>query len=132
MIDLRLRLNKFETNSEVKKKSRGLGIKNDLFKKISGSFVKAAISGNVPRISARELLANLHDENTQGKISKLIGKQKTHWAIEYIDRVLLSAFLSYAEPHLPEEMVDRVNSLKKISDLRFPSEWFPEARQMQR
>lgn len=46
--------------------------------------------------------------------------------------MLLSAFLSYAEPHLPEEMVDRFNSLKKISDLRFPSEWFPEARQMKR
>lgn len=52
--------------------------------------------------------------------------------VEYIDRALLSAFLSYAEPHLPEEIVDRFNSLKKISDLRFPSEWFPEARQMQR
>ncbi|KAI8993246.1 P-loop containing nucleoside triphosphate hydrolase protein [Pilobolus umbonatus] len=29
-------------------------------------------------------------------------------------------------------MAEKISSLKKISDLRFPSEWFPEARQMQR
>ncbi|KAI8059402.1 P-loop containing nucleoside triphosphate hydrolase protein [Gilbertella persicaria] len=29
-------------------------------------------------------------------------------------------------------MVDQFNSLRKISDLRFPSEWFPDARQMKR
>ncbi|KAI8390268.1 P-loop containing nucleoside triphosphate hydrolase protein [Blakeslea trispora] len=29
-------------------------------------------------------------------------------------------------------MVDRFNSLRTISDLRFPSEWFPDARQMKR
>lgn len=52
--------------------------------------------------------------------------------IEYVDKALLSAFYNFAEPHLPEEAVEKFNSLRKISDLRFPSEWFPDARQMQR
>lgn len=70
-LDLRNRLNKFATNREVKKKSRGLGIKSDLFKSISKSYVKAALKGNIPRISARQLLANLNDENTDGRLKKI-------------------------------------------------------------
>jgi ATP-dependent RNA helicase SUPV3L1/SUV3 len=42
------------------------------------------------------------------------------------------AFYNYAEAHLPENIVEKFNSLRKLSDLRFPNEWFPEARQMQR
>lgn len=49
-----------------------------------------------------------------------------------IDRVLLTSFYNYAEPHLPEHIQESLRSLKQVSDLRFPAEWFPEARQMQR
>lgn len=33
---------------------------------------------------------------------------------------------------MPKEIQEEYDSLRKLSDLRFPSEWFPEARQMQR
>ncbi|KAI9473859.1 MAG: P-loop containing nucleoside triphosphate hydrolase protein [Benjaminiella poitrasii] len=51
---------------------------------------------------------------------------------ESLDKAILSEFFTYAEPYLPESIVDRFKSLIKISDLRFPSEWFPDARQMKR
>ncbi|KAI8337981.1 P-loop containing nucleoside triphosphate hydrolase protein [Chlamydoabsidia padenii] len=33
---------------------------------------------------------------------------------------------------MPQNVLNEYSSLRKLSDLRFPSEWFPEARQMQR
>ncbi|ORZ07825.1 P-loop containing nucleoside triphosphate hydrolase protein [Absidia repens] len=33
---------------------------------------------------------------------------------------------------MPQEVLNEYSSLRKLSDMRFPSEWFPEARQMQR
>jgi len=49
-----------------------------------------------------------------------------------IDKALESAFLKYAEAYIPEEKLEKFNSLRSISDIRFPSEWFPDARQMKR
>ncbi|CAO3632708.1 unnamed protein product [Mucor hiemalis] len=113
---LKARLYKFQQTTSVRKKSAGLGIRGKLFFEISDTFVKAALAGKIPRITAKELYNSFNpDEGT-----------------EYIDRALLSAFFNYAEPQLPEEVVEKFNSLRKISDLRFPSEWFPDARQMQR
>jgi ATP-dependent RNA helicase SUPV3L1/SUV3 len=44
----------------------------------------------------------------------------------------MSSFYEYAEPFMPQEVSSEYSSLRKLSDMRFPSEWFPEARQMQR
>jgi ATP-dependent RNA helicase SUPV3L1/SUV3 len=49
-----------------------------------------------------------------------------------LDSYLYTHFLEYAEPHLPKDIVSKLTSLKKITDLRFPHEWYPEARRMQR
>ncbi|KAI9288380.1 P-loop containing nucleoside triphosphate hydrolase protein [Umbelopsis sp. AD052] len=49
-----------------------------------------------------------------------------------LDSYLYTRFLEYAEPHLPKEITSKLTSLKKITDLRFPHEWYPEARRMQR
>lgn len=49
-----------------------------------------------------------------------------------MNRVLFQAFIDYAEPFLPKETVNKIRYLIKLSDLRFPSEWFPEARGIQR
>lgn len=109
-------MDKFAQNPVVRRKSAGLGIRGKLFSEISNTFVKAAYAGNIPRITAKELYASFNEEEGS----------------EMIDRALLNAFYNYAEPYLPEDAVERFNSLRKISDLRFPSEWFPDARQMQR
>ncbi|KAI9355226.1 P-loop containing nucleoside triphosphate hydrolase protein [Pilaira anomala] len=113
---LKMRISKFKNNSLIRKKSAGLGIRGDLFTEISDKFVKAAIAGKVPRISGEELFAVYNDSDYT----------------EFIDRALLSAFYHFAEPLLPKDIVEKFGSLKKISDLRFPSEWFPDARQMKR
>ncbi|KAI9488567.1 P-loop containing nucleoside triphosphate hydrolase protein [Zychaea mexicana] len=49
-----------------------------------------------------------------------------------MDKFLLHHFFSFAETRLPNRIKDNIQSLKQLSDLRYPSEWFPEARQMQR
>ncbi|GAA5798947.1 hypothetical protein HPULCUR_004356 [Helicostylum pulchrum] len=112
--NLKAKLQKFGQNASVRRKSAGLGIRGKLFSEISDNFVKEALAGTIPRISASELLAIYNDDEGP----------------ECIDKALLSAFYNYAEPFLPEESLERFNSLRKISDLRFPSEWFPDARQM--
>lgn len=120
----------------MRKKSAGLGIRGKLFSEISDTFVKAALAGNIPRITARELFNSFNPDEGAGNrmypfcVLTPILTHKLH--LDYIDRALLSAFFNFAEPHLPEEVVEKFNSLREISDLRFPSEWFPDARQMQR
>ncbi|KAI7904750.1 P-loop containing nucleoside triphosphate hydrolase protein [Cokeromyces recurvatus] len=114
--NLKIKLHTFTSNAEIKRKASGLGIRGGLFSRVSNAFVKAALEGKLPRINARTLYNSFNEDEGQG----------------YIDKVLLSEFFTYAEPHLPSEIVDRFNSLRKISDLRFPSEWFPDARQMKR
>lgn len=52
--------------------------------------------------------------------------------IASVDRVLLTSYYNYAEPRLPEHIQESLRSLKQVSDIRYPAEWFPEARQMQR
>lgn len=69
------------------------------------------------------------EKNDTGGLFFFTDKQCT---LEFIDRALLSAFYNFAEPLLPKDIVEKFSSLKRISDLRFPSEWFPDARQMKR
>lgn len=134
---MKSKLQKFGQNASVRRKSAGLGIRGKLFSEISDNFVKEALAGTIPRISASELLAIYNDDEGTGKRER---KEKDFFCIyntnlvniECIDKALLSAFYNYAEPFLPEESLERFNSLRKISDLRFPSEWFPDARQMRR
>ncbi|KAG1143552.1 hypothetical protein G6F37_003418 [Rhizopus arrhizus] len=114
--ELKRKLGRFSKNIHVRRQASSLGIKSKLFKDISDSFVKAALAGQIPRCTAKELASGYTKEEGS----------------DYIDRALLQAFIEFAEPYLPKEVVHKVNSLKKLSDLRFPSEWFPEARQMKR
>ncbi|KAF7721322.1 hypothetical protein EC973_004866 [Apophysomyces ossiformis] len=92
-----------------------MGIRGALFSDISEKFTKAALAGAIPRCDANAVLAVYDDEG-----------------IASVDRHLLSCFYDFALPYLPEDTVGKFRSLRKLSDLRFPSEWFPEARQMQR
>ena len=49
-----------------------------------------------------------------------------------IDKFLLQHFFTFCESKLPPKVAENIQSLRELSDLRYPSEWFPEARQMQR
>ncbi|KAI7867668.1 P-loop containing nucleoside triphosphate hydrolase protein [Spinellus fusiger] len=49
-----------------------------------------------------------------------------------MERSISLSFYKFAEPYLPESAADELKSTIKLTDLRFPSEWFPEARQIQR
>lgn len=62
---LKARLNKFQQTTSVRKKSAGLGIRGKLFFEISDTFVKAALAGKIPRITAKELYNSFNpDEGT--------------------------------------------------------------------
>ncbi|KAF1805349.1 P-loop containing nucleoside triphosphate hydrolase protein [Mucor lusitanicus] len=110
------KLHKFSRNASARRKSKNLGISNKLHNQVATRFVEEALRENIPRITAKELLSSLE-------------KNDDHTAI---DKALESAFLKYAEAFIPEEKLEKFNSLRSISDIRFPSEWFPEARQMKR
>ncbi|KAG0191615.1 hypothetical protein DFQ28_011454 [Apophysomyces sp. BC1034] len=112
---LKARLSAFGRNGTVRKKAGNMGIRGALFSEIAEKFAKAVAAGEVPRCNAEGVLAVYDDDG-----------------IVSVDRYLLSCFYDFAVPHLPEETIGKFQSLRKLSDLRFPSEWFPEARQMQR
>ncbi|KAK4519679.1 uncharacterized protein ATC70_009918 [Mucor velutinosus] len=114
--NLEQKLRKFSRNNNARRKSKNLGISNKLHNQIVVRFVEEALHENIPRITAKELLSSLESNDN-------------HTAI---DKALESAFLKYAEAFIPEEKLEKFNSLRSISDIRFPSEWFPDARQMKR
>ncbi|KAI8973805.1 P-loop containing nucleoside triphosphate hydrolase protein [Mycotypha africana] len=113
--NLSLQLEKFKRSQKVIRKARELGVPRDLFKELSKPFVTAVISGKIPSLSLTTLYS-----------------QKNKDESAFLDKAILSAFLDYCAPHLPEDQRDRYVSVRKLSDLRYPSEWFPEARQMRR
>ncbi|KAI8885700.1 hypothetical protein K501DRAFT_322263 [Backusella circina FSU 941] len=113
---LKTRLLQFPRDPTVRRKASGLGIRGKLFTDISEDFSKAALAGAIPRCRTEEIYQIYNEDE----------------GYESINRALLSAFYNYAEAYLPENIVEKFNSLRKLSDLRFPNEWFPEARQMQR
>ncbi|RCH97124.1 ATP-dependent RNA helicase supv3l1, mitochondrial [Rhizopus azygosporus] len=114
--ELDRKLKNFSKSVHFRREASCLGINTKLFREISESFVKAVAAGEIPRCTVRNLLSGY----TGNDISA------------YLDKELLQCFLDYAKPFLPEDIVDKVNSLRKISDLRYPTEWYPLARQMQR
>ncbi|KAJ8663205.1 hypothetical protein O0I10_001382 [Lichtheimia ornata] len=113
---LQARLKAFRSNGMLQKKAAGMGIRGKLHKQLSSEFVAEALEGNVEGCNAKAVLEGYNPDE----------------GIASIDRVLLTSFYNYAEPHLPEHIQESLRSLKQVSDLRFPAEWFPEARQMQR
>ncbi|CEP11137.1 hypothetical protein [Parasitella parasitica] len=114
--NLQSKLRKFVKDDTIRRKSQNLGIANKLYKQIVNNFVKEAMLENIPRITAKQLLASINGND----------------AHSFIDKELESAFFTFAEPSLPKEKIEKFHSLRSISDIRFPSEWFPEARQMKR
>ncbi|CAO3620496.1 unnamed protein product [Cunninghamella echinulata] len=108
-------LTNFPKNIYAEKRARQLGIPNKKFFVLSEKFVKEALAGNIKRCTPKILTRVLTEDGTHG-----------------LNRYLSSTFNDFAEPYMPKEVQEEYNSLRKLSDLRFPSEWFPEARQMQR
>ncbi|KAI9323150.1 P-loop containing nucleoside triphosphate hydrolase protein [Dichotomocladium elegans] len=113
---LKSRLLAFRANNGLRHKIHNIGIKGGLYKKLSAQFINDAKEGSVPGCDAAAVLRHYNADE----------------GLESIDRVLFSSFLSHAEPQLPQNIRENIQALKEVSDLRFPSEWFPEARQMQR
>ncbi|KAG1384457.1 hypothetical protein G6F61_000422 [Rhizopus arrhizus] len=109
-------IHKFNTNQSIRQQARSLGIKDKLFKEISTNFLQRVLAKEIPHCSLNEL--PLGYQSKEGP--------------DHMNRVLFQAFIDYAEPFLPKETVNKIRSLRKLSDLRFPSEWFPAARGMQR
>lgn len=113
---LQARLKAFQSNGVLQKKAAGMGIRGKLHRQLSSDFVTDALAGNVKGCDAKAVLEGYNP----------------YEGIASVDRVLLTSYYNYAEPRLPEHIQESLRSLKQVSDIRYPAEWFPEARQMQR
>lgn len=127
----------FSKSVHFRREASCLGINTKLFREISESFVKAVAAGEIPRCTVRNLLSGYTGNDISGKHQIFLYSFSLNlffffFLLAYLDKELLQCFLDYAKPFLPEDIVDKVNSLRKISDLRYPTEWYPLARQMQR
>ncbi|KAI8646471.1 P-loop containing nucleoside triphosphate hydrolase protein [Parasitella parasitica] len=114
--NLRIKLRNLSDKDSIRRKSKDLGIANKLYKQIVSNFVKEASLEKIPRITASQLHDSITENNDES----------------FIDKELESAFFTFAEPFLPKGKFEKFQSLRSISDIRFPSEWFPDARQMKR
>ncbi|KAI9253759.1 P-loop containing nucleoside triphosphate hydrolase protein [Phascolomyces articulosus] len=110
------RLKMFATSAEVRRRSANVGIYGKLFNELSRTFVQRAQENKIPECNWRMAKDAYNPE--EGVIS--------------IDKYLLRYFFTFAETRLPQKVAENIQSLRELSDLRYPSEWFPEARQMQR
>ncbi|KAG2217289.1 hypothetical protein INT45_005391, partial [Circinella minor] len=110
------RLKLFATSAEVRRRSTNVGVKGKLFTELSKKFVQNAQKNQIPDCNWKEAKIAYNPE--EGIVS--------------IDKFLLQHFFTFCESKLPPKVAENIQSLRELSDLRYPSEWFPEARQMQR
>jgi ATP-dependent RNA helicase SUPV3L1/SUV3 len=100
----------------IRTKVEQLGISEPIFQSIANEFHRDLTSGKL--------------QNVDNHPHKLVLQPKGDK--QSIDTVLFRCFLDYAETRLPKDVASKITSLKKITDLRYPQEWYPEARRMQR
>ncbi|KAG2180195.1 hypothetical protein INT43_003984 [Umbelopsis isabellina] len=100
----------------IKAKASYVGITDDLYVDLSRKFYDDMMAGNIEGCN----------EEALSKIRSPPGYKR------HIDSFLLPHFLDYCEPRLPKEAEYQFKPMRKTTDLRFPHEWYPEARKMQR
>ncbi|CAO3670249.1 unnamed protein product [Rhizopus stolonifer] len=113
---LKTQILNFGKKSHIHRQAGHLGIKGKMLEELSKTFVVSALSGKIPGCSTKELCVLYSERENPAQI----------------DRILFQAFVDHAKPFLSRDIISKLESLKKLSDLRFPSEWFPEARKMKR
>jgi ATP-dependent RNA helicase SUPV3L1/SUV3 len=115
-VAFRRRASALATIPHIRSKLEQLGISKEMLKPIASGFYRDLISGKVKGC----------EKDTLNSVGGLAVDRRN------LDSYMYTRFLEYAEPHLPKEIASKLTSLKKITDLRFPHEWYPEARRMQR
>ncbi|KAG0192174.1 hypothetical protein DFQ28_009934 [Apophysomyces sp. BC1034] len=99
----------------MRRRATDIGISGKMFTDLAEKFIKAVLARQVPQCSAQEVMAAYKDNED----------------IAAIDRLLLTGFYGFAKPFLPDPVRERLDALRKLSDLRTPNEWFPHARRIQ-
>ncbi|CAO3659007.1 unnamed protein product [Umbelopsis ramanniana] len=112
----RRRASALATIPHISSKLEQLGITKEMLKPIASGFYRDLIAGKIQGC----------DKDSINSVHGLVEDRRN------LDSYLYTQFLEYAEPHLPKDIASKLTSLKKITDLRFPHEWYPEARRMQR
>lgn len=69
IVDLKTKLRKFSNNQDIIRKSKNLGIPMKLFREISVKFVTEATHGNIPRITATQLLSSFTANDDHRKLN---------------------------------------------------------------
>lgn len=111
----RRRAHALPTIPHIGSKLETLGISKEMLKPLASAFYRDLVAGKIKGC----------DKDSVKSVHGLEDRRN-------LDSYLYTHFLEYAEPHLPKDIVSKLASLKKITDLRFPHEWYPEARRMQR
>ncbi|CAG8746024.1 8622_t:CDS:2, partial [Cetraspora pellucida] len=105
----------FQISKEVRRQSTEMGVQIMKYRTAIRKFVKEVRDGKLEKCDRKSLQSAL---NEGGK--------------EAVEKLLKVAFLEYSMNFMSDGDKQRFNSLKQLSDLRFPAEWHPAARTIQR
>ncbi|KAJ2060193.1 RNA helicase [Coemansia sp. S2] len=108
------RLERFLTNDEVFHRCACFGIDRNQFDTWSAKFVDAASKNKIERLKPANLLSVL-----------------ARGGMETFDDFIVNQFFAYLAKEAPD-VVKNTKFLREITDLRFPNEWSPDARKVQR
>src|SRR4051812_15800434 len=107
IVVLNVRASLFVNNPIIRRKTSAIGISAALFADLASQFIAAVKAGEVSRCTPATILAT-YDEDE---------------GVAFVDRALLASFFVFIEPLMPKDMLENFMDLRKLSDIRFPSEW---------
>ncbi|CAG8483015.1 439_t:CDS:10 [Ambispora gerdemannii] len=109
------RLKQFQSSTEVKQRASEMKLRGKNFRKAVEDFINAVHNGRIERCEISTMRTAFEENGVDG-----------------IDKVLMSAFYEFSQNYLEGDQLEAFSSLRQLSDLRYPADWHPAARAMQR
>ncbi|KAJ2319256.1 RNA helicase, partial [Coemansia sp. RSA 2704] len=109
-----VRLAKFRRSDDARKRCAYFGISEKQFSEWSHRFSEAVLEEQIERMQPNFLIPLLIRSRVEG-----------------LDNYIVNQFFAYLEDSAPQ-LVKNIKYLREITDLRFPQEWAPGARKIQR
>ncbi|CAG8439767.1 12094_t:CDS:10 [Ambispora leptoticha] len=109
------RLINFQDSTDVRQRASEMKLRGKNFRKAVDDFINAVRKGRIGRCEISATKAAFEENGVDG-----------------IDKLLMSAFYEFSQNYLESEQLEAFSSLRQLSDLRYPADWHPAARAMQR
>ncbi|KAG9307421.1 hypothetical protein G9A89_017251 [Geosiphon pyriformis] len=109
------RLSRLEGSEDLRKTASDIILKGKALKKAIQDFRAAIRSEKISRCTNDAMKVAFEENGVDG-----------------VDRLLLSSFIEFAQDYLNEEDLEAFSSLRQLTDLRYPGDWHPAARALQR